>query len=622
MNIKNLLKEDSIILNKHCLTKEEVIDTLVECHYQTGHIKDKKIYKEAILEREKLSSTGVGNMIAIPHAQNETVNYPSLVAMVDKEGVDFQSLDQQPAKIFFMIAVPKEGGSQHLEILAQLCQILMEEKIVKQLLNALTPKEFIDILTGEIGKSVDEKENKDFEILAVTACPTGIAHTYMAAKALEDTAKQLGIRIKVETNGASGVKNKLTEEEISAAKCIIVAADKKVDINRFKNKRMIQVPVAKGIYNSKELLEEAMSEEKEGVTHLSKNKFEIKPIKAIYKHLMNGVSQIIPILMIYGIVSTFLSWFSTSDVGTFYTGTMGSYSNSYLNYLSLISTILLTTFIIPLFSAFIADSIGDKPAFVVALVSSIVTLSIFNDEIRILLAILIAFGSGYLVLGLKKLFSYLPKDIETIIPNLLLPLCGTAIMIFIVIVVLQNGENILIRNQTSMIPLVTNEIVLAIIGFVIGVMMSIDMGGPINKTAYLIGIIGIFLGRYTAMSAAMIGGMIPPMAIGLASLIYPSIFTEEERKGKWKCIIKGLCFVSEEAIPYMIKDRKGIHIPCIIASGIGSALSMYFACSQMFPHGGIFTVIFINHSLEFLISLLAATLIGASLIILFKKTSN
>lgn len=308
----------------------------------------------------------------------------------------------------------------------------------------------------------------------------------MAAKALEDTAKQLGIRIKVETNGASGVKNKLTEEEISAAKCIIVAADKKVDINRFKNKRMIQVPVAKGIYNSKELLEEAMSEEKEGVTHLSKNKFEIKPIKAIYKHLMNGVSQIIPILMIYGIVSTFLSWFSTSDVGTFYTGTMGSYSNSYLNYLSLISTILLTTFIIPLFSAFIADSIGDKPAFVVALVSSIVTLSVFNNEITIWLAILIAFGSGYLVLGLKKLFSYLPKVIETIIPNLLLPLCGTAIMIFIVIVVLQNGQNILIRNQTSMIPLVTNEIVLAIIGFVIGVMMSIDMGGPINKTAYLI----------------------------------------------------------------------------------------------------------------------------------------
>ncbi|WP_028042582.1 PTS fructose transporter subunit IIABC [Candidatus Stoquefichus massiliensis] len=617
MNINDLLKEDSILLHSHYSNKQEVLDAMIECHYKNGHIKNKDKYKDAILARENLSSTGVGQMIAIPHAQDETVNYPSLVAMVDQEGVNFDSLDQLPAKVFFMIAVPKDGGSQHLEILAQLSQILMDETTVHKLLNAQTPHDFLNILTGKMEEEIKDEIEDSYDVLAVTACPTGIAHTYMAAKSLEETAKQLGIKIKVETNGASGIKNILTEEEIQKAKSIIIAADKKVEMKRFANKKLIQVPVAKGIHNAKEILEQAMSDEEiilENNVSSSKG-VNFNFIKTLYNHLMNGVSQVIPILMIYGILKTVLEWIGKGDPNTYYNGVVEmSFQISYLKDISMIIYLIIGFGIIPIMSAFIADSIGDKPAFVVAFVAS---LSCINYSHIMVSFILIGFISGYLVLGLKKLFSYLPNVIESIIPNLLIPLSGTLIMILLLQFVNQSEFNPVV----IMSELVLNEITLIVIGLIIGIMMSIDMGGPINKTAYFIGIMSIILGKYQIMSAAMIGGMVPPIAIGLAMLIYPKAFNEKEQKEKWKCMIKGLCFVSEEAIPYMSKDRKGIHLPCIIASGIAGALVMYYGCGQLFPHGGIFTVIFINNPIHFIIALLSSTIIGACLIIMFKKTS-
>lgn len=604
MNIDDLLNEESIILGSHAKDKNEVIDILVSKHFECGHIDNKDHYKEAILKRESLSSTGVGNMIAIPHAQDETVKYPSLVAMVDQEGVDYDSLDQQPAKLFFMIAVPKDGGSQHLEILAQLSQILMDESIVDLLINAKTPQDFLNILTGEMNEVVQEEIHEKVDIVAVTACPTGIAHTYMAAKSLEDKAKEMNVVIKVETNGASGVKNKLTSEDIQNAKCVIVAADKKVDMNRFDGKHLIQVPVADGIHHADYLIKKAMQQDAdvfEGHQEITiKNDKGI--IRRFYKHLMNGISQVIPILMIFGIFVSVIQLIQNLNL-----------SSSYISFFYPIASMAIT-FSMPILSAFIADSISEKPGFVVALVSSAFVMNLGG---HILECIIIGFLAGYIVLGLSYVFSKMPENFQSVIPNLLLPIIGTLIVCF--------GVYLVSPYFFNYIDILTGELsmpVNIIIGFILGLMMSIDMGGPVNKTAYTIGIIGIFIGRYDLMAAVMIGGMIPPLVIWLTMLFSPSSFSEEERKGKWKCLIKGLCFVSEEAIPYMTKDKKGVHIPCIIASGIAGGLSMLFNCGQAFPHGGIWTIFFIEQPQFFIISLFAATLFGMSMMLLLKKTSE
>lgn len=610
MNIKDILKKDSVILNVHCNNKEDAINKLVERHYECGHIKDKELYKQAILARESLSSTGVGNMIAIPHAQDDTVNYPSLVAMVDKEGVDFESLDQQPAKIFFMIAVPKDGGSQHLDILAKLCQILMDEKITNALLKAGTPQQFIDILTGGFHQEKAIENSSKYDIVAVTACPTGIAHTYMAAKALEDTAKEKNISIKVETNGASGIKNKLNDEDIENAKCVIIAADKKVETNRFNGKYVIQVPVAKGIHNANELLDQAMKQEASiFTTELEEKSVEdVKGIKKIYKHLMNGISQVIPLLMIYGVLISVLGqdshMYYNQDVSIFNLYTLRVLVN------------LIIIFSLPVLSAFIADSISDKPGFIVAFASSI--LVVYVDNIGVIGVIIIGFVAGYLVKLLKKLFSYIPEDFSSLVPNLLIPICGVVIMTFVLNMIIGIPFNL----KSIISQSVFSPVVALIVGLILGIMMSIDMGGPVNKTAYTIGIICIYYGKYDIMSAVMLAGMIPPIVIWLSMLVSPKLFDSDEIKNKWKCLIKGLCFVSEEAIPYMSKDKKGIHLPCIIASGVAGALSLYFGCSQIFPHGGIVTLPLIKEPLLFVISLLASVVIGMSFVLLFKKPKD
>ena len=614
MNIKDLLKEDSIILNEHSSNKEEVIDTLIDKHFECHHITDKEKFKQAIMSREKLSSTGVGHMIAIPHAQNETVKYPSLVAMVDKDGVDFDSLDKTPVKLIFMIAVPKEGGTNHLEILAELSQILMDDKIIKNLINAQTPKHFIDILTSKLDIKNNKQENDKFDVVAVTACPTGIAHTYMAAKSLEETALKMGVKIKVETNGASGVKNKLTKKDIEHAKAVIIAADKKVEMTRFSNKNIIQVPVAEGIHEPQNLIEQAMNYNEEERLQKDKKKVEksYKKIKNIYNHFMNGVSRLIPILMIYGIISQIMIMLGIDQSYYIYNDAeLGWFMNLNLENIPWLAIMFSGC----LFSAFIAESISEIPGFTVALFSSFIYM---NHNLGIIGMIVIGFVSGYLVLGLKKLFSYIPELMDSLVPNYLLPLSGFAIMTIILTFLPQRAIDYQYQDQI----LVLSPILLIIIGFVLGAMMSIDMGGPINKIAYSIGIIGILLKRFDFMSAVMVAGMIPPIVIWLSIMVYPQLFNKKEKSGKWRCLVRGLCFVSEEAIPYMINDKRGIHFPCIIASGIAGALSMFFGCSQMFPHGGIATLPFITKPHFFMISIFASTLIGMSFVLLFKKNTN
>lgn len=612
MNIRDLLKEDSIILNEHSQTKLEAIEKLVTRHYQCGHINDSKKYQKAILAREELSSTGVGQMIAIPHAQDDSVNYPSLVAMVDKNGVDFQSIDGLPAKLFFMIAVPKDGGTQHLEILAQLSQILMDDQVIKNLLNSQTPQQFIQILSGEMEQEKTIEENDHYDILAVTACPTGIAHTYMAAKSLEDAAKKMGIKIKVETNGASGIKNKLTKEEIDNARCVIIAADKKVEMERFSNVPKIQVPVARGIHDAESLINEAMKKE---INHELKNNenneivFHEKnnPIRIFYKHLMNGVSKVIPLLMIIGILTYMCSDYDYQSIYIRQTGYMDIIIN--IRYISVYLVSLLM-------GAFIADSISEHLGFVIAAVSSALFLNIYYDP---LVSIILSVIAGYVALGLKKICSYIPEMISSISPNLIIPVVGTLIMVFIgKYIPFQNITNFTSGISTlSLSPLISGSI-----GAVLGIMMAIDMGGPVNKTAYLIGILSIIYGRVDIMSAVMIGGMVAPISIGLTMLLSKDTFNEEESKGKWKCIIKGLCFVSEEAIPYMKDNKVSVHLPCIIASGIAGCLSMIFGCGLSLPHGGIFVLPFIKEPLLFIIALLSASLIGTALILILKKTSK
>lgn len=614
MNIRDLLKEDSIILNEHSQTKLESIEKLVARHYQCGHIHDTEKYLKAILAREELSSTGVGQMIAIPHAQDESVNYPSLVAMVDKKGVDFKSLDGLPAKLFFMIAVPKDGGTQHLEILAQLSQILMDDQVIKNLLNSKTPQQFIQILAGEMEQEKIVEENDHYDVLAVTACPTGIAHTYMAAKSLEDAAKKMGIKIKVETNGASGIKNKLTKEEIDHARCVIIAADKKVEMERFSNILKIQVPVAKGIHEAELLINEAMKKE---INHELKNNvneekvFNEKnnPIRIFYKHLMNGVSKVIPLLMITGILTFILNNYQYQSTSTI--------MNS-IRFVDVIDNIRYSSFYLVslLMGAFIADSISEHLGFVVANVSSILFLMLYYDPI---VSIILSVIAGYVVLGLKKICSYIPEVISSIVPNLIIPVVGTVIVVFI-------GKYIpfqYITNLTNGISTLSlSPFISGLIGAILGVMMAIDMGGPVNKTAYLIGILSIIYGRFDIMSAVMIGGMVAPISIGLAMLLSNDTFGEEENKGKWQCIIKGLCFVSEEAIPYMKDNKISVHLPCIIASGIAGCLSMVFGCGLSLPHGGIFVLPFIEEPLLFVIALLSASLIGTAFILMLKKTSK
>lgn len=617
MKISELLTSDAIVLDACISTKEEAIELLASLHNETGKLIDKEKYIEAIYEREELSSTGIGEMIAIPHAQSQYVKQEGLAAIVVKEGVEFKSLDGKLAKLLFMIAVPKDGGSTHLEILAKLCQTLMEEKTKERLLQAKTNQEFIDILEGNIENQTQNniKEREQYDILAVTACPTGIAHTYMAAKALEDNAKELGYTIKVETNGAGGIKNALTSKEIELTKCIIIAADKKVEMARFDGKTIIECPVAKGIHEAKSLLQDAY-DIKGKVYHSNTSKQQDQTtsgIHSFYKHLMSGVSQTIPLLVIAGATLAILKLLGLSE----------QFTNSSSNQMMVLKQILericyLTNYLaLIILAGNIASSISDRPGFVI----TIIPVAMLGNNTLFIVAVIIGFLGGYIMLGLKKIFSYLPEALESIKPNVLLPLTGTLIMITItVIMIMVMGEGMNnYKIQLSQL-LIMNPVIKILLAMVLGTMMSIDMGGPINKTAYTIGIFFVFQQNGEFMAAVMAGGIVPPLIVALSTTFMKQRFTIEQQKAGLKNYIMAASFVTEAAIPFMKSDKKTIYPACLIGSTIAAGLSMYFGCSSLLPHGGVFVLPFITEPFSYALAIFIGAVFATMVVKFLKKT--
>ncbi|EJO5346801.1 PTS sugar transporter subunit IIA [Clostridium botulinum] len=620
MKITDLLKKSGIELNPNISTKEEAINKLVELMNSTGNLNDKEEYKKAVLNREELSTTGIGEGIAIPHAKTKAVKNAGLSAMVIRDGIDYDSLDGQPAKLFFMIAAPEGENNVHLDVLARLSTMLMNEEFKNSLINAKNKDEFLNLIDSKENDKINEanieKENDGYKVLAVTACPTGIAHTFMAAESLENKAKDMGISIKVETNGSGGAKNVLTKEEIEKAECIIVAADKKVDMARFNGKKVIQTKVANGIHKAEKLLNEAISGNAPVYNHNGKSEdIEVETEKEsigrqIYKHLMNGVSHMLPFVIGGGILIALAFLFDDYAINPSKFG-----SNTPLAAFLMQVGGTAFGFMLPVLAGYIAMSIGDRPALAVGFVGGMLANSGGSGFLGALLA---GFIAGYLVLLLKKIFSKLPDSLEGIKPVLIYPLLGIlligAIIVFLInppVAALNNGITNLLNNMGA-----SSKIVL---GAILGGMMAIDMGGPINKAAYVFGTASLANNQFEIMAAVMIGGMVPPLAIALSTTFFKNRYTKKERQSGLTNYIMGLSFITEGAIPFAAADPLRVIPACVVGSATAGALSMAFGCSLRAPHGGIFVLPVISNPLGYFVSLVIGSLIGMLVLGILKK---
>lgn len=610
MKITELLDINSIDLNTQISNKEEAIDHLVNLLDQSGKLNDKEIYKESVLNREAQSTTGIGDGVAIPHGQSEGVETAGLSAMVVKEGLDFKSLDGQPTYLFFMIGAPKDSGGAHLQALAQLSTLLMEEDFRNALINASSKEEFLQLIDAKENKKEEVKEIVHPAVLAVTACPTGIAHTFMAAKALQQAGEALNISIKVETNGQEGVKNQLTQEDIEHCKAIIVAADKKVEMARFEGKKVIQVPVRDGISKAQELVEKANNGDGE-IYHHEEKKEKQNIIRLFYKHLMNGISHALPFLVtsrvLYGILYLFKDQVLTNQL------------------LILTSNVqqLISIMIIPIISAYIADSIADRPGMLSGFAGGLIVCqgisitSISTSSPSLLAGIIAGFLAGFVSLMLRKLFSYLPQCLKGIEASLFHPIISTIIVTLLMFYLnsyLYIGHTYIL-NYVSLVESQMSTKVL--FGFVLGMMMAIDNGGPINKTAYVFGIGMLISYDYYPMAAVMAGGMIPPFVIALTATLFKDRF--EVRKDALMNYINGISFISEGAIPFIQKESQIILPACCLSAGLAGALSMYFNCSIASPHGGLFLIWMVQNPISYLSLIVCSTLVGTILLILFTK---
>ncbi|NRT34292.1 PTS system fructose-specific IIC component [Clostridium beijerinckii] len=636
MRIVDLLHKQGINLNFNPNTKEQCINELVDLMDKTGNLNNKEEYKKAILAREELSTTGIGDGIAIPHGKTSAVKKASLAAAICKKGVDYDSLDGQPAHLFFMIAVPDNNDNLHLEVLARLSTILMDESFRTSLVNCSDKEEFLRLIDKkemekfpEEVKGEIEMNKSGYRVLAVTACPTGIAHTYMAAESLESKGKDMGVSIKVETNGSGGAKNVLTKEEIANAECIIIAADKNVEMARFDGKRVIKTKVADGIHKSAQLIEEAISGNAPIYHHAggadsSEDVSNESVGRQIYKHLMNGVSHMLPFVIGGGILIALAFLFDTfnpANPSGFGSGTP-------------IAAVLMKIggtafgFMLPVLAGFIAMSIGDRPALSVgfvggALASAGITFaSAFDPKVPavsggFLGALLAGFIAGYLVVGLKKLFAGLPNSLEGIKPVFLYPLLGTfligVIMLFInpIMGSINTGITGALNSMGG-----TSKILL---GIVLGGMMSVDMGGPVNKAAYLFGTASLASGNFDIMAAVMAGGMVPPLAIAICTTVFRNKFTEKDRQAGLVNYIMGLSFISEGAIPFAAADPIRVLPSCIIGSAVAGALSMAFGCALRAPHGGIFVIAIVTNPLQYLGAIIIGAVVGAIILGIIKK---
>lgn len=630
MRITDLLKKESISLNRELSSKSEAIDALIDLQEKAGNLNDKEEYKKGILAREEQGSTAIGNGIAIPHAKTSAVAHPGLSAITAPSGVDYNALDGKPSNLLFMIAAP-EDGDLHLEVLSRLMTMLMDETFRNELLSAKTADEFISVIDRKEAEKYPENpvpaaKKEGYRILAVTACPTGIAHTYMAAEALEKAGEEMGIPLKAETNGSGGAKNVLTKEEIAAADGIIIAADKSVEMGRFDGKKLISVKVSDGIKKPKELIERVMSDSAPVYHHTGAKSSEKDTDtegfgRKIYKHLMNGVSNMLPFVVAGGIfialaflIDTLMGAPQDSNFGTnspvaAFFKTIGGYAFN---------------FMIPVLSAFIAKSIADRPGFLVGLVGGLLattgsTFTAVGGDVPsgFLGALFAGFVGGYLMLGVEKLLSKLPKSLEGIKPVLIFPLVGIGLIAVIMCAVnpimgmLNTGLTNLLNSMGS-----TSKVLL---GVVLGAMMSTDMGGPFNKAAYVFGTAAITSGNYDIMAAVMVGGMVPPLAIALATTFFKKKFTAQERKSGPVNYILGLSFITEGAIPYAASDPLRVIPACMIGAGLAGGLSMLFKCTLMAPHGGIFVFAVVGNWPYYLLALAAGSVVSMLLLGLFKK---
>lgn len=638
MTIRDLLAAESINLNGTPAGKTEALNQCIDLMAKSGKIADVEKYRKGVFAREEEGTTGIGMGIAIPHCKSDAVTKAGLAAMVVKDGVEFESLDGTPAKIIFLIAAPNTEDNVHLQVLSKLSVMLMDEQFTNSLINAGSVDEFLNIIDSA-EKAKDEKEaakeakakepvevkKDDVFIVAVTACPTGIAHTYMAAEAIEKKAKELGYQVKVETRGSGGAKNVLTDDEIAKAAGVIVACDTNVPTDRFDGKKVIECQVSDGINKAEELIKRIAAGDapvfkasgKKEASHSSVGGKESVGHQ-IYKHLMNGVSHMLPFVVGGGIliaIAFLIDGFSVdlNSLPADQRANFGTITQAAALFKGIGGTAF--GFMLPILAGFIAMSIADRPGLAVGFVGGSIAA---NGTSGFLGALVAGFVAGYIVLLLKKVFSKLPESLDGMKPVLLYPLLG----IFLIGVIMQfvveppiGALNTAINNGLNGL----NGASAVVLGVLLGGMMSVDMGGPVNKAAYVFGTASIAAGNYNIMAAVMIGGMVPPIAIALATIFFKNKFTAEERKAGPTNFIMGLSFITEGAIPFAASDPLHVLPACVVGSAVAGGLSMAFGCTLMAPHGGIFVVPTIGNPLMYLVALVIGSFIACGLLGLLKK---
>lgn len=648
MRITDLLKKNGIALNVNVTDKSAAISKLVSLHEKCGNLKDTAAFKEGILKREEMGTTAVGMEVAIPHAKSDAVKAPALTAITVPNGVDYDAADKKPCKLIFMIAATTDGDV-HLEVLARLMQLLMDEEFTAKLKTAKTADEFLSIIDAkETEKFPDEAKapakpaKKGYRVLAVTACPTGIAHTYMAAEALVKAGEKMGITVKVETNGSGGAKNVLTAEEIANCDGIIIAADKSVETARFDGKPVYSTKVSDGINKPEELIKKIIDGQAPVYHADHKAKAEVSGGndsigRQLYKHLMNGVSHMLPFVVAGGIfiAIAFLidtasgvqaagnSAFGTVNPVAAWFKTIGGYAFN---------------FMLPILAGFIAKSIADRPGLLVGFIGGFLASNgaTFADPgaasaipSGFLGALLAGFAGGYLMLAIEKLCDKLPNALEGIKPVLLYPLAGLG-MVGVMMCAINPIMGIVNTGLNSGLTWLSDNNLGILLGCILGSMMSIDMGGPFNKAAYVFGTgmlttaaattdVAVQTVCYQVMASVMIGGMVPPLAIALSTTFFKNRWTAEERKNGVVNYVMGLSFITEGAIPYAASSPLKVIPSCAIGAAVAGGLSWLFGCTLMAPHGGIFVVATIGNPLLYLLALAIGSVVGMILLTILKK---
>jgi PTS system fructose-specific IIC component len=635
MRITELLKPESIDLNAAPKDKNDTIRQAVALMAKSGNISNIEAYTKQVMAREEESTTGVGEGIAIPHGKCDAVTRPGLAAMIIRDGVDYDSLDGEPVNVLFLIAAPNTKDNVHLDVLSKLSVLLMDEDFTAALKAAKTTDEFLKVIddadkeSQDIDERLEDTAKEPAKILAVTSCPTGIAHTYMAAEGLEKAAKKLGCSVKIETRGSGGAKNVLTEQEIASADCIIVAADAKVPMERFAGKKVIECQVSDGINKAEELIKRAMegdapvyeahSSDGSGGSAASANKGKSGGVgHQIYMQLMNGVSHMLPFVVGGGILIAIAFLIDGLNVDM---NSLSEAERANFGTITPVAAMFKTIggaafgFMLPVLAGFIAMAIGDRPALALGFVGGYIAA---NGKSGFLGALVAGFVAGYIIVGLRKLCDKLPEALEKIAPVLIYPVVG--------ILVIGLGMTYVIEPVMGAINTGLNSFLVSmgsssrvILGFILAAMMAIDMGGPFNKAAYVFGTAAIASGNYDIMAAVMIGGMVPPCAIALATILFKNKFTKEEREAGPTNFIMGLAFITEGAIPYAAADPLHVIPACLIGSGIAGAISMIFRCTLMAPHGGIFVFPVVGNPLYYVLALVVGTIVSTFLLGVLKK---